>query len=126
MAKPDITKQEVIRSSFSCDGTRLYLVYDTRSATYRLATRWQWLAAFDSIWDACDAFEALELLTGCERQLAGLIKREIKRVPRHSFGSARNTIGRLNYLINSVERRLQGQRPIRCGSKGSVERWIAA
>ena len=57
-----------------------------RSGAYRLATRWQWLAAFDSIWDACDAFEALELLVVCEKQIADLIKREIKRVPRHSFG----------------------------------------
>ena len=86
MAKPDITKQEVIRSSFGCEGTRLFLVYDAGSGAYRLATRWQWLAAFDSIWDACDAFEALELLVVCEKQIADLIKREIKRVPRHSFG----------------------------------------
>lgn len=125
MAKPDITNQEVIRSSFSCEGTRLFLVFDSCTRAYRLATRWQWLAAFDSIWDACDAFEALEMLEGNEKQLAALIKREIKRIPRHEFGLARNTMGRLNYLINSVERRLQGLRPIRSGSKGSVERWIA-
>ncbi len=118
--------QETLRSSFNCDGTRLFLIFDTKARLYRLATRWYWLSSFDSIWDACDAFEALELMEGNEQQLARTLKTEIKRVPRHVFGCARNGMGRINYLINSVERRMQGLRPVRCGSKGSVERWIPA
>lgn len=124
-ASPNST-QETLRSSFNCDGTRLFLIFDAHARLYRLATRWYWLSSFNSIWDACDAFEALELMEGNEQQLARTIKAEIKRVPRHVFGSARNRMGRINYLINSVERRVQGLRPVRCGSKGSVERWIHA
>lgn len=104
----------------------MFLIYDGQARVFRVATRWCWLASFDCIWSACDAFEALELMEGDERDAARILKAEIKRVPRHHFGSGRNTMGRLNYLINSAERRLQGLRPIRCGSKGSVERWIAA
>lgn len=117
---------EVLRSSFSCDGTRVFLIHDADKGLYRLATRWSWLTAFESVWDACDAFEALELMTGDEREIAKILKTEIKRVPRHTFGKMRNSIKRINYLINSAERRMAGLRPQRCGSKGSVERWIAA
>ena len=117
---------ETLRSSYTCGGDRLFLFFDAKARLYRLATRWCWLSSFDSVWDACDAFEALELIEGNEQQIARILKAEIKRVPRYTFGSARSTMGRLNYLINSAERRLQGLRPIRCGSKGSVEHWIPA
>lgn len=117
---------ETLRSSYTCDGVRLFLLFDAKARLYRLATRWYWLSSFDSIWDACDAFECLELIEGSEQQIARILKSEIKRVPRSTFGKARSSMGRLNYLINSAERRLQGLRPIRSGSKGSVEHWIPA
>lgn len=116
---------EVLRSSFSQDGTRIFLVHDSLKGCYRLATRWQWLTTFKSVWDACDAFEALELVDGCVRTLAKTIKREIKRVPRHYFVQP-NSMLRIGYLTRAVERRAAGLRPQRCGSKGSVERWIPA
>lgn len=116
---------EGLRSSFSLEGTRIYLVHDSRKACYRLASRWHWLTAFESVWDACDAFAALELLEGCERTLAKAIKREIRRVPRHHFVQP-NSMKRIGYLIRAVERRANGLRPQRCGSKGSVEQWIPA
>jgi hypothetical protein len=118
--------QETLRNSFTCEGVRIFLVYDAPKRVYRLATRWYWLVSFESVWDACDAFEALELMEGDERQICRILKSEIKRVPRYVFGKSRYTMGRINYLINSAERRFQGLRPIRCGSKGSVERWVAA
>ena len=117
---------EVLRNSFTCEGTRVFLVHDPEKGLYRLGTRWIWLTAFESVWDACDAFDALELMTGDEREIARILKAEIKRVPRHSFGKMRRSMKRINYLVNSAERRMQGLRPQRCGSKGSVERWIAA
>ena len=116
---------EILRSSFSLNGTRIYLVHDSLKGCYRLASRWHWLTTFESVWDACDAFEALELLDGCERSLAKVIKREIKRVPRHHFVQP-NSMKRIGYLIRAVERRAAGLRPQRCGSKGSVECWIPA
>jgi hypothetical protein len=122
---------ETLRSSFTAAGTRVFLTYDPAKAQdkpYRLATRWRWLASFEQIQDACDAFEALELsdCEGREHDFAKWAVREIRRVPRHMFGPQRSTMKRINYLINSVERRMQGLRPQRCGSKGSVERWILA
>jgi hypothetical protein len=118
--------QETLRSSFTCEGVRIFLLFDAHARLYRLATRWYWLTSFGSIWDACDAFDALQLMEGDDRQICRILKSEIKRVPRHHFGLARNKMGRINYLINSAERRLQGLRPIRCGSKGAVEHWVAA
>lgn len=115
--------EEILRSSYTQEGERFFLVYDPIKAVFRIGTRWQWLVGFESIWDACDAFETLELAEGDQKALAGLIKKEVRRVPRHHF-IHRGSMGRINYLINSVERRMQGLRPQRCGSKGAVERWI--
>lgn len=82
MAKREVN-QEILRSSFTCDGIRIFMTFDAEAKVYRVATRWVWLAAFDSVWDACDAFEAMELMGGADRHLASLIKQEIKRVPRY-------------------------------------------
>lgn len=117
--------EEVLRSSFAMNGSRIFLVFDQEKGLYKLGSRWHWLATFNSIWDGCDAFEALELVeaTGDPRVIAKVIRREIRRVPRHNF-YRRGCMGRINYLINSTERRMQGYRPLRCGSKGAVEQWI--
>jgi hypothetical protein len=117
--------EEVLRSSFTAGGTRVFLVYRVDRNEYRLGTRWYWLTSFDNVWDACDAFEALELTDGDEREIARLAKKEIIRVPRTRFAH-RASMQRINYLVNSIERRLAGLRPQRCGSKGAVERWIDA
>ncbi|WHS57610.1 MULTISPECIES: hypothetical protein [Pseudomonas] len=122
-AMPEPT--EIIRSSFTLSGVRIFLVYDNSRCLFKLATRWYWLSSFDSVWDGCDAFEALELLDGDDRVLGAFIKREIKRVPRYRFANP-NSMGRISYLTRSVERRMQGLKPQRCGSKGAVERWIAS
>lgn len=116
---------EILRSAYTQDGSKIFLTYDAYKKQYRIATRWCWIVGFESIWDACDAFEALELIEGEQQAVGRLLKLEIQRVPRHHFVQ-RSSMGRLNYLINSVERRLQGLRPQRCGSKGSIERWITA
>jgi len=116
---------DVLRSSFTCSGTRIMLVYDEVKLQYRLCTRWRWLTQFDNIWDACDAFEALEMSDGQEKDFARWCKREIARVPRTRFVRP-SWMGRISYLVSSVERRLVGLRPVRCGSKGSVERWVEA
>ena len=120
---------ETLRSSFTPDGQRVFLEFDGAKGVYRLATRWAWLVSFDNVWDACDAFEALEMAEGDLRAIAKVAKAEIIRVPRSRFvrvsgGGAMGTT-RMNYLINSIERRLAGMRPVRCGSKGSVEKWVA-
>ena len=115
---------ETLRSSITTDGQRVFLFFDETRGLYRLATRWSWLASFDSVWDGCDAFEALEMMEGDLRQAARAIKREISRVPRHRFGSKRNSMGRTNYLIDSVIKRLSGLRQVICGSKGAITKWV--
>lgn len=124
MAKREVN-QEILRSSFTCDGIRIFMTFDAEAKVYRVATRWVWLAAFDSVWDACDAFEAMELMGGADRHLASLIKQEIKRVPRYR---ASKWLGmeRVNSLIDCAVRRLSGLRPQSCGRKASVVRWIPA
>ena len=127
MDQPDsyrekIMSQETLRSGFTPDGQKVFLIFDGQH--YRLATRWIWLAGFDSVWDACDAFEALEMMEGDLRQAAKAIRGEISRVPRHQFGSKRNSMGRTNYLINCAIKRLAGLRPVTCGSKGAITKWV--
>ena len=116
--------EEILRSSYTCQGMPIFLIFDEKKSLYRLATRWYWLTAFDNVYDACDAFEAIGLMEGDEKHIAKILKTEIKRVPRYKFGLARNTMGRINYLINSAERRLAGLRPVLCGSKGAIEKWV--
>lgn len=116
---------ETIRSSFTPDGQRVFLEFDAERQVFRIGTRWAWLVSFGSIWDACDAFEAIEMMEGDLRKVAKMAKAEVGRVPRHQF-VAPQSMGRINYLINSIERRLAGLHPIRTGSKGSVETWVSA
>lgn len=116
-------RSETLRSSYTQDGTKIFLIYAPSITQFRIGTRWYWLVSFCSVWDACDAFEAMELAEGDQQELSRLIKKEIIRVPRHHFVQ-RGSMGRINYLVNSVERRLQGLRPQRCGRKGGVEQWI--
>ena len=113
---------ETLRSSITPDGQRVFLMFD--QSKYRLATSWVWLTSFDSVWDACDAFEALQTMEGDLRPVAKIIKSEIARVPRHCFGASRNKMSRINHLINDVLRRAGGLRPVVCGSKGSVVKWV--
>lgn len=116
---------ETIRSGVTPDGQRIFLEFDAVQKDYRIATRWTWLVRFSNIWDACDAFEAIELMGGDLRKVAVLAKKEIARVPRTHF-VAPQSMGRIKYLLNSIERRIAGLRPRRTGSKGSVELWEAA
>lgn len=60
----DGIEMETIRSGFTADGQRVFILFETERRRYRVATRWQWLASFDNVWDACDAFETIEMLEG--------------------------------------------------------------
>jgi hypothetical protein len=118
--------QETLRSSFTCDGVRIFLIHDAPTKTFRIGTRWYWLNSFESVWDACDAFEALQLMEGDEKLILRALKTEIMRNPRTRYSFHRIGMERVNYLISCAEKRLQGLRPVSCGSKGSVIRWVPA
>lgn len=122
-----MSNTEILRSSVTPDGQRVFLEFDNSTREYLLSTRWARLAKLGDIHDACVAFEALEFMEGDLRPVAKAIKADIRRVPNSAFGSKGHIgMGRVNYLINCVERRLAGLRPVRCGSKGSVEKWVSA
>lgn len=117
-------KKERIRSGWTLDGQRIILEHDEEKALFVLGTRWVILAKFHAIQDACDAFEALEMLEGNPADLAKHLKAEIKRVPL--FRSARNShaMARVVDLVRSVEMRVHGFRPVACGAKLSVIKWV--
>ncbi len=118
MSKSDA---ETLRSSWTLDGQRIYLLFS--AGQYRLATRWVWLASFKQLAEAAVAFEALEMLEGDPKALAGHIRTEIRRRPDHQFGSRRHGMGRIAYLVRCVDNRMAGLRLRIQGSKGSVEAW---
>lgn len=118
------TRTETLRSGWTLDGLRIFLQHDPERGCYRLATRWRWLARFESIEAACDAFEVMELSEGEPVALASHIKTEIHRNPRsRSAGSAH---ARLVHIAECAERRQRGLVPRPCGRKGAVVRWVPA
>ena len=119
-----IKNTETLRSSFTVDGQRLFLIYDESKKLYRVATRWAWLVSFDNVRDACDAFDSIEFMEGDLRKAAKIVKNEMVRTSRNNFSYLNNAMARVNWLISCVERRLQGLRPVYCGSKGSVIKWV--
>lgn len=118
------TRTETLRSGWTLDGLRIFLQHDPERGCYRLATRWRWLARFESIETACDAFEVMELSEGEPVALASHIKTEIRRNPRSR--SAGSPHARLVYLADCAELRLQGLRPQSAGRRGAVIRWVPA
>lgn len=38
--------EEILRSSYTQEGERFFLVYDPSKAVFRIGTRWQWLVGF--------------------------------------------------------------------------------
>lgn len=115
------SEAETLRSSWTLDGQRIFLVHS--AGQYRLATRWVWLASFKHLADAAVAFEALEMLEGDPRALIRNIHTELRRRPSSSFSARRTGMARISYLVRCVDRRMLGQRVRIGGSKGSVEVW---
>ena len=114
---------ETLRSSWTIDGVRIFLTFDSEKQQYRIETRWYLIASFNNINDACDAFEAMEMIESNDHRAVGKwIKVEIDRVPRHKSAGNRS----ISELVSCVERRIAGLRPKSCGSKSSVTQWIQA
>jgi hypothetical protein len=120
------TPTTTIRSSWTLDGQRIFIEHDAGRGLFRVATRWVWLIKFASIEDACDAFEALELLQGSISDLAAHLAAEIRRTPRHRIAKAAPAMARVADLVRCVELRLQGLRPQACSRKHAVVQWISS
>lgn len=118
---------ETLRSSFMLDGARIFLVHDEARRSFRIGTRWYWLLEFDNVWDACDAFEALEMSEPSDhKELARWMRVEIQRNPRSRSSRRGRSHGRIVDLVLSIERRLSGLRPVTCGRKSSLTKWVPA
>jgi len=119
-------KDEILRSSYTLDGQRVFLIYYARLQVYRLALRWRWLGSFQTLADACEGFEALEMSEGDPVALVVAIKKEITRQPRYLAANGGRRMARIHSLLDAAERRIAGQRPVSTGRKGSVVRWVSA
>lgn len=113
-----------IRSGWTLDGQRIYIEHDTARRVFKVATRWAWLMKFNAIHDACDAFEALELLEGGISNLATHVVAEIRRVPRHRTVASARGMARVAEIVRCAELRTRGIKPQACGSKSAVVRWV--
>ena len=115
---------ECLRSGWTMDGQRVFVSFNPARQKYVLHTRWVNLAKFNHVYDAIDAFEAMELLDCQNLQTTiGFLKKEIERTPRYKSAQP-NTQARIFYLVNCVENRQDGKQLKIVGSKGSVEQWV--
>lgn len=57
----------ILRASFTRSGVRIFLVQDSASSGYRVATRWTRLAYFKQLQSATDIFEGLKK-ESCEEE----------------------------------------------------------
>lgn len=112
------TDIEVLRSTFTADGQRLSLNYIQATSQYAVATPWQWLVKCEKLNDAIAAYEVLEFCEGDLKKQVPVLKKELGRVKKNSIcGGA---MARTNYILDCMERRSLGLRPVFTGSKGSV------
>ena len=111
-----------IRSGVTPDGQRVFI--EQHSKQFRIGTRWAWLAKFDCIKDAVQAFEVIEFCEGDLCVCMKAIKAEMRRT--NASRVAGKAMAYTWYLLDCVERRLIGLRPVLCGSKGSIVEWRKA
>lgn len=113
---------EILRSSWALDGVRIFLEFNTAQQKYVVATRWVILASFSKIHDAIVLFEAVEMGEETTKVFAKAIMREMVRTPSYRLvGSAH---ARIISILDGAEKRMLGLRPVSCGSKGGVIKWI--
>jgi hypothetical protein len=114
---------EVIKSSFTLDGQKIFLIFIPETNSFRIGTRWAWLISFETIQSVSDAFEALELLDVEDLKTASAwIKKEMIRVPRTKVFQA-SAMSYVSELVSNCEKRLSGLAPFYSGSHQSVIRW---
>jgi hypothetical protein len=122
--EPDHEHVHTIRSGWTLDGQRIFLEHDAEQRLFRVASRWAWLLKFAAIEDACDAFDALELMEGSISDLARHLAAEIRRAPRYRIAKTAPAMARVVDLVRCVELRMRGLRPQACGRKHAVVQWI--
>lgn len=113
-----------IRSTYTPDGQRLELV--EVDGGFVINTRWQRITRpLQRIQDAVAAFEVLEF---CEGDLHAIYRRSVVVELARTRASmvAGSAMARAWQVLADVERREAGLRPVPCGSKASVIKWIAA
>lgn len=72
----------ILKASFTVQGLRIFIVWDSISSNYRLATRWSWLADYSCHQKAGAEFEKLKRVVWDERMPASLMKLENSQAPR--------------------------------------------
>ena len=113
----------IIRSTYTPDGQRLEL--NEVDGGFAIFTRWQRITRnFSRIHDAIAAFEVMEF---CEGDLRAIWRRSIAVELARTRASMviGKAMARTWQVLADVERREAGFRPVACGSKASVTKWIA-
>lgn len=98
---------ETLRSSWTLDGIRIFLVHDPKTSRFKVGTRWYWLGTFAKVDDGCAAFEALEMIEPCDHSL--LRKFLTKETMKSTIVSAKPGKGsrKISDLIDRIERKMQ-------------------
>jgi hypothetical protein len=99
---------EVLRSSFTAGGERVYLLFQPTTRRFRLATRWCYVANFLQLQDAADAFEALELSDRPAAQLGRLLTQAVQKIPRSVPGTRCPAMSRINRILDFIDARTSG------------------
>lgn len=115
-----VIQSQTIRSSFTVDGVRLFC--DSESDSFIVQSRHQIFHRTEDIDEALVVFEGLCLEDGPTRTHARRLIAESRRNKRHTMTSL---AAWERTVIEHARRRSEGLRPVICGSKGSVTKWVS-
>lgn len=118
----EVNHMHTIRSTYTPDGQRLEL--NECGDGFAIFTRWQKITRhFERLPDAIAAFEVLEF---CEGDLHRIYRQSVSvELARTRAGMVSGSaMSRTLQVLKDVERRETGMRPLSCGSKGSVIKWV--
>lgn len=110
-----------IRSGFSINGTRMFC--EEVSDGFEVVSRYQRFHKTKDIHEALAVFEGLCLEDAPTRAHARYLTIESRRNIRTRFFVPALWEKR---VIECARRRSEGLRPVTCGSKGAVEKWVPA
>jgi len=119
------TSAERLRTSETMDNDRIMLEYRADSLEFCVCTFISALFKSKNLAEAAVFFEVLEFVE-CDisksfQDIARAIKKEIKRNPWNRLTGSRH--GKIMLLVDGVEKRLTGLRPVVVGSKSSCVVW---
>lgn len=96
---------EILSSSYSAGGERLYLLYRLPTQRYRRAPRWCYVAMFRDLQDAIDGFETLQLSERPAARLGRLLIIAVRITRRRRPAERPLAMLRVNLVLDYIEAR---------------------